>query len=272
MIRITSSIHNHCTHCDGENTPREMIETAISKGFTDFGFSSHSYIECLRVPQDLYDEESYRKEIFALKKEYEGKIRIYCGLELEYASLPRTDCGYDYILDSVHELVVDGECHSLARGQSYFEKTLKDVYGDGYKLADAYYDTVSQMIQERHPKVCCHFDLVTKYNDNMRYFDESSKRYLSKLYDALDFAIKNDVILELNYGAIPRKYRTIPSPPPYVLPFLKEKGARLLVGNDCHEKEFIDFGLQEGVELLLDNGFKCITVYENGEYIDKPIK
>ena len=272
MIRLTSSIHNHCSHCDGENTPREMIELAISKGFTDFGFSSHSYIECLNVPQDLYDEESYRKDIFALKKEYEGKIRVYCGLELEYYSLPRTGCGYDYILDSVHELYVGGECHSLARGKSYYEKTLREVCGgDGYKLVDIYYDTVSQMIQDRKPEVCCHFDLVTKYNDNMRYFDESDKRYLSKLYDTLDFAIKNDVIIELNYGAIPRQYRTVPSPPPYALPFLKERGARILISNDCHANDFIDFGLCDGVKLLVDNGFKCVTVYENGKYVEKPL-
>ena len=39
----TQNLHTHCTHCDGKDTPEEMIETALSLGFTGLGFSAHSY-------------------------------------------------------------------------------------------------------------------------------------------------------------------------------------------------------------------------------------
>ena len=42
-MKITSTLHNHCTMCDGKNTADEMISAAIEAGFTDFGMSCHGY-------------------------------------------------------------------------------------------------------------------------------------------------------------------------------------------------------------------------------------
>ena len=42
-MRLTSSTHNHTNLCDGRNTPEEMARAALEAGFTDFGFSGHSY-------------------------------------------------------------------------------------------------------------------------------------------------------------------------------------------------------------------------------------
>ena len=42
-MRLTSSTHNHTNLCDGRNTPDEMARAALEAGFTDFGFSGHSY-------------------------------------------------------------------------------------------------------------------------------------------------------------------------------------------------------------------------------------
>lgn len=272
MIKVTSSIHNHCTYCDGKNTPHEMAEYAYKAGFTDFGFSSHSRIEVITEHWNTRDEEGYKRAITALKKEYEGKMRIYCGLEVDFCSLPRFDKGYDYLIDSVHLLHVNGTYYGVDESAEKFEQCIKEAFGgDGYKMTKVYYDTVCRMIEERKPKLLCHIDLVTKFNDGMRYFDESDKRYLNPLYEAISLAIDNGSVIEVNYGAIARGCKTTPYPASYLLPLLKEKKARLLIGADCHNRDFINFGFSEGVKLLKENGFKAITVYENGEYIDKPI-
>lgn len=271
-MKITSSIHNHCTHCDGKNTPREMVESAIQAGFTDFGFSSHSHIELIPSDWSMSDEDAYKKEIFSLKKEYEGKINLYCGLEVEYCSQKRDGKGYDYLIDSVHELNVAGKYYSVDGSPKGFKEAIDEGFGgDGYKLSKAYYDTVCRMIEDRSPKLVCHFDIVTKFNDGMKFFDEADKRYLGPLYEALSYAIESKSIIELNFGAVARKCKTTPYPASYTLPYLRQNGARILIGSDCHDKNFVNFGFSEGVELLLANGFKTVTVYENGEYVDKPL-
>ena len=271
-MRITSSIHNHCTYCDGKNTPREMVEAAIKAGFTDFGFSSHSRIEVITESWNTRDEDGYRKEILALKKEYADKINLYCGLEVDYYSLPRFDKGYDYLIDSVHLLKADGKYYGVDESASKLEECIKEAFqGDCYKMTKVYYDTVCRMIEERKPELLCHVDLVTKFNDGMRFFDEGDKRYLLPLFDTLYLAVKSGAVIEVNYGAIARGCKTTPYPASYLLPFLKERKARLLIGADCHNSDFISFGFSDGAKLLKENGFKAITVYENGEYIDKPL-
>ncbi len=272
MLKVRSSIHNHCTFCDGKNTAEEMILSAIKAGFTDFGMSSHSPIECCKNGWSMRDEEGYKKELFALKEKYKNEIRVYCGIEVDYYTLPRENAGYDYLIDSVHKLYVGGKYYAVDSNIDYFRDTLKEAFGgDGYKMAKEYYDHVKRLIDEKNPKLLCHVDLVTKFNDGYVFFDESDKRYLSEVYSALDFALEKDCVIEVNYGAIARKCKTTPYPAAYLLGFLKEKGARLLIGGDCHSAEFIDFGFREGVELLKAHGIDRVTVFEKGEYVEKGI-
>lgn len=271
-MKIRSSIHNHCTFCDGNHSAEEMVLTAIEKGFTDFGLSSHCPIECLGPNWTLKNEDEYRKTVLELKEKYKDKIRVYCGLEMDFYSNSREGKGYDYLIDSVHELFKDGEHFSVDHSPECFEILLNVFSGDGYKASKLYYDTVKAMLSERDVKVLCHVDLVTKFNDGYKYFDEGDERYLREVYSTLDYAIEKDAIIEVNYGAIARKCKKTPYPAAYLLNFLREKSAKLLIGADCHNKDYLSFGFQEGEDLLLSYGFDHVYVYENGEYKELGLK
>ena len=94
---VTASSHNHCTHCDGRATAREMAEAACKAGFSDFGFSCHSDLFCARL-----DEEAYIRDIRALAREYAGRLRIALGVEQDlYKPVARREA-FDYVLGSVH--------------------------------------------------------------------------------------------------------------------------------------------------------------------------
>ena len=58
-MKITSTIHNHSTLCDGKSPPEQMINTAIAAGFADFGFSGHSYAP-FDLAYSIKDEAAYR--------------------------------------------------------------------------------------------------------------------------------------------------------------------------------------------------------------------
>jgi histidinol-phosphatase (PHP family) len=77
-----SNLHTHTTYCDGMNTPREMADAAIMKGFRTLGFSGHvpapfdpSY--CMTPLGAL----AYKEEVRRLGEEYAGRIKIYLGVE-----------------------------------------------------------------------------------------------------------------------------------------------------------------------------------------------
>ena len=43
-MKYLQNLHTHTTYCDGRNTAEEMVQKALSLGFTSIGFSGHSYM------------------------------------------------------------------------------------------------------------------------------------------------------------------------------------------------------------------------------------
>ena len=55
-------LHVHTTFSDGENTPEEMVLSAISLGLDTIGFSDHAYME-RNIRYCMTDEDGYKAEI-----------------------------------------------------------------------------------------------------------------------------------------------------------------------------------------------------------------
>jgi DNA polymerase (family 10) len=89
---IVAELHCHSTWSDGRGTMREMVEAALSRGRKVITISDHSY--SLGIANGLQVErlEEQRKEIDALRVEYEGRIKILHGTEMEI----RADGGLDF--------------------------------------------------------------------------------------------------------------------------------------------------------------------------------
>ncbi len=97
-MNAKSNLHTHSVYCDGKDTPRRLVETALEKGFGTLGFSGHSHTDfdeswCMSRENTLL----YRGEIARLKEEYAGRIRILCGVEQDYYS-DASPAGYDYVI------------------------------------------------------------------------------------------------------------------------------------------------------------------------------
>jgi len=120
-----ADFHVHTRFCDGANTVREMVESAIEKGLSAIGFSAHSYTffdesYCMKKEQT----EQYKAEVLACKEEYRDKIRVLLGIEQDlYSDMP-TD-GYDYVIGSVHYLKKDGAYYSVDSSAEGFQKWQK---------------------------------------------------------------------------------------------------------------------------------------------------
>ena len=105
-----SNLHTHTVFSDGKGTVRENIESAIKKNMLSLGFSDHSFTACdTSYCMMLEDYEKYCLEVKALAKEYEDKIPVFLGLEMDYYSeIDRSM--FDYIIASVHYIVRNGVC------------------------------------------------------------------------------------------------------------------------------------------------------------------
>lgn len=269
---ILSNVHTHSTYCDGKNSPEEMVKTAISKGFLSLGFSGHAYTPhdneyCMTPDATL----KYIDEINLLKEKYKDKIEIYLGCECDLYSLidrPR----YDYIIGSVHYAKSDeGGLFSVDNTEDITSVFVNDHFGGSYlKFVRAYFEAVAQ-IGKVNPDIVGHFDLVTKFNEGNKYFDENSKEYLDLAFDAIDAVTPYCDLFEVNTGAISRGYKTVPYPAFPILKRLYDKGARITLTSDCHNADFLDCNFKESIEILKNAGFKSSYCLLGGKFIEQPL-
>lgn len=253
-------LHTHCTFCDGVSSPREMVKSAVSKGFSALGFSSHSFTPfdtgyCMNPDT----EKEYVKAVLSLREEYSGQIDIFLGCEQDIYSEIGT--GYDYIIGSVHYInVCDGTYMPVDLSKQAFTDGVNSFFGGNYyKAAKEYFKTVSELPEKTSCDIAGHIDLIAKFNDG-KLFDEEDKRFLSPALEAADALIKRDIIIEVNTGAISRGYRKIPYPSKKILMHIAEKKGRIVLSGDCHDAVSLGEHFGFAVQFAKSCGFKTAWV------------
>ena len=82
---MKTNFHTHSTWCDGRNTPEEMAEAAVAKGFSALGFSSHALLpgrqEGMLSPETI---SGYAADVRAVRDRHAGEIKIFLGVEADY--------------------------------------------------------------------------------------------------------------------------------------------------------------------------------------------
>lgn len=239
----------HTTFCDGKNTPREMVEAGINKGFQTIGFSGHSHT--------FFDEtwcmtkegtKAYIKEIEQLKLEYCSKIEILCGIEQDYYSEMSVD-RYDYVIGSVHYLKKEGVYLPIDESKEILLDIVRDFYaGDIYGLVEDYYLTLADVGRKTQCNIIGHFDLITKFNENNELFNEDNDRYKKAYLLALNQLNCNHYLFEINTGCVSRGYKSTPYPSIAILEEIKKRKGRVILTSDSHDTSGIGYDFDKWFE------------------------
>ena len=258
-MNIRSDFHVHSTYCDGRDTPSEMAERAYRLGFHTLGFSSHSAdYSGLEICMDEARAASYRREIYELRDQYDGKMNILCGLELDYNS-DMDGSAYDYVIGSVHNLYADGKYRVIDHTAEDFAALLKEHFrGSVHRLAEAYYACVADVARKTKADIIGHLDLITKFQDRLPL--PMDERYLAYAYEAIHTLIPYGKPFEINVGAITRGYRTTPYPADVLLREIYQCGGSIIFTGDCHDRRWLGQGFAGAVDLAKACGFT--------EYVD----
>lgn len=233
--------HTHTTFSDGANTVDETVQQAIALGMTVIGFSDHSKNEW-SLDYCMHDEAGYRAAVAAAKRKYADIITVLCGIEQEWFSGKAT--GYDYSIGSVHLLKTPDGYRDVDATAAIQKETVDTFFdGDFYRYTKAYFETVAGLNQTVDPTVIGHFDLVAKFNEQERLFDENDPRYLVPAIDAIHtLCEKKGTVFEINTGALPRGARCTPYPAPVFLREIKAAGGKILFSSDSHKADTLLFG------------------------------
>jgi histidinol-phosphatase (PHP family) len=266
-LYIKQNLHTHTTYADGRDTPEELIREAIARGFDSLGFSEHARVPYSSYPSQLTKEKAvrYQNEIGELKKTWEGRISLFCGLEDDFYADTELN-GYDYLIGSVHYLDCGGRVATFDCGLEETGRYIDEYFGgDGLAYAKRYFETVASLPEKASYDILGHFDLIVKNNERGNFIDVTSKEYLTLGLEAIH-ALKGRIpFFEVNTGAIARGYRTLPYPQAELCRELLTCGFGAVITSDCHDGRYLDCCFEEAREFLAAQGFSSRWVLtENG--------
>lgn len=231
----TKDFHNHTTFSDGKKTPEQTVLEAIEKGLKTVGISDHSFVAfdpdyCMK-PEKIGE---YIGEIQRLKEKYADKIEILCGIEQDiFSGVPEGD--FDYVIGSVHYIKAGEEYIPVDATAAHLKQGADKYFGgDIYALIEEYYRLVGTLPEKTGADIVGHFDLITKFQEKEKLFDEQNERYTRAWQAAADKLLSAGLRFEINSGAISRGYRTTPYPAKEIKEYILQNGGKFVRGSDSH--------------------------------------
>lgn len=248
---ITSDLHMHTTWCDGKSSAEEMVVSAIEKGLKTVGVCVHSYTD-LDLTYCIKQEKikPFQQEMARLKEKYADKITVLCGVEQDFISNQPLD-GFDYAIGSLHYFIVGDKLYHVDNSRDYFVDAVDKVFGgDYYSACENYFSNLSKVIEKTGADIIGHFDLVSKFNEGGKFFDEEHPRYVKAWQSAADLLIRHGKPFEINFGGISRGYKTMPYPSIKMIEYIRDKGGKFCFSSDAHKKENVAFGYEEWIHKI----------------------
>lgn len=274
-----TNYHSHCLYCDGRADMASFARFAISKGFTAYGYSSHAPLPFPTAWTMEWDRmDDYLNEFSRLKSQYEGRLELYVGLEIDYlneeshpAAARFQDLPLDYRIGSVHLLqnakgeVVDADLSP----ERFAQMVEKHFHGNLENAVRQYFDRSERMLQLGGFDILGHADKVHYNAEWYRPHITEEDWYIHLVRTHLTEAVRRGYLIEINtkaYDSLGVFY-----PDVHYFPFLHELGARVVVNSDAHYPDLINAGRREALQALVRAGFTTVAELHGGEWRDVPI-
>lgn len=246
-----------------------MIERAVELGLSAYAVTDHC--ECNR----WYSEEHYPNAttyryfnfgkdfensvsaVTKLKKEYDGKLNLICGVEMGQGNQERdvaekiiNDKRLDFIIGSVHQLPETEDFAFI----EYQEMTKNEMQ----RLIEKYFLEVYNHCLWGGFDILGHLTYPLRYmcvKMNMNRCDE----IIREIFKAI---IQREKGIEINTSGIRQKYGK-PFPDLKYVKMYRELGGEILsVGSDAHCVTDLGKGIIEGCEIAKKAGFKYLCYFK----------
>ena len=268
-----ANFHTHTTFCDGHSSAEDMVVTAIKKGFSLLGFSSHCmypFSSSWHIPVNSI--EAYCSEICRLKEAYKNQIEIKLGFEADYIAditVPDKNTGYkefkpDFLIGSVHYIVKEGGNFTVDDSGDNVRASLEKFYtkdGDWTTLdwrsyVHDYFEAERRMLEKASFDIIGHPDLIRMRNTLLHYMNENESYYKEEVRLTADAIARAGVIAEINTGAIARGNMDSLYPSDYFLGLLYERGVPVCINSDAHDAKNLDAAFDRAAETAKKIGYK----------------
>lgn len=279
-----SNFHSHCTFCDGRSHPEDYVKFALSQNFRAYGFSSHSPLPFETFwNMSALDMPEYLNEITRLKENYNDRLEIYTGLEIDYlddsynASIPYfQSLPLDFRISSVHFIpwkkpLSEINMTCIDGSSVEFLTAIEERYqGNIRSIVKDFYHSSMRMVELGGFDIVGHMDKIYLNASKHPDFDSKADWY-HKLAEAyIDLIAEKGLIVEINTKNYLRKRQTFPHTDLFSL--LYKHHIPVMVNTDSHFPDLINAGRADVLNLLKATGYQTTRELVAGKWEDLEIE
>ncbi|MBK8809073.1 MAG: hypothetical protein IPO21_21560 [Bacteroidales bacterium] len=148
-----------------------------------------------------------------------------------------------------------------------FLKGVNEIFNkDGKKIVTRYYQLVEDMINTLNPPIIGHLDKIKMFNINESFFSEKDTWYHEIVERLLDILAEKKIVMEINTRGFYKKNVRKFYPSPWIMNEAKKRNVPVMINSDCHHPEEMIKSYKMAAELLLDCGYKKLTIMKAGEW------
>ena len=272
MVLIDCHTHTQFS-VDSEADINACIARAAELGLAAYAITDHC--ECNRwYSKDHYpgetvypyfdfgkDFESSVSAVTELKKRWEGKLELICGVELgqathdfDVAERVVTDERLDFVLGSMHQLPKTEDFCFI----DYNEMSLDEING----LCERYFLEILKLCQWGKFDILAHLTYFLRYIKGGYGIDVDISRYNEIIAESFRELIAKDKGLEINTSGLRQGFGDTFPDIKYVRLFRDLGGELLSVGSDSHTVADIGANVAEGVKMAREAGFSRLTYFK----------
>ena len=263
---ILADQHMHSSFSADSQAPlKDMVESAISKGFTQINITEHNDFDA--PPSEKYPEgawdlnvDSYLYDLLNLREQYKDKITIGFGIEL---GLQECCFRKNAVLSHSHEFdFIIGSIHMVGGVDTYDPK-----FFEGRSVKEAVTEYYESML--RNLKQFTNFDVLGHMDYIARTVPGGEAAFNSMDYknftdEVINILLENEKGIEINTSAIYKRGMHEPNPCRDIIKAYKDKGGEIItVGSDAHKPSDIGLAFDKAYEILTDCGFRYYSVFKD---------
>jgi histidinol-phosphatase (PHP family) len=245
---------------DSKAKPREICQAALDLGLREIAITDHYSFAPYSPNHRFFRPEDYFRTWTDLQKEYQGRLTIRIGLELdEFANFPAES---NHMVRSFPWDFVIGSTHDLEGGtlRTYLRK-----YKDPHQATAAYYKALILAVQLGNFHVLAHFDLIKRYIADEGYTPVNHSDYLPQIDEIFSMIIARSIALEVNTsGLFQACGETFPSTA-LLKRYYKAGGRLITLGSDAHSPDKLSQGFGPVIGQLKDMGFPGLVSFSQGK-------
>ncbi|MCD7723068.1 MAG: histidinol-phosphatase HisJ family protein [Clostridiales bacterium] len=261
-------MHTHSDNSfDGNHSCMYVCEMAVQNKLKGIAITDHCEIDSKDLDFRAFCLNQYMETLKA-KNIFKGKIDVMQGLEIGQAIYNKPLA--DKILSQYNYDFVLGSLHNFENEQDFYFLDYRGVDIDA--LLARYFDGILELCRWGNFDSLAHLTYPLRYIYKQLNIYADLSTHIEKIEEILSTLIKNNKALEINTSGLFMEISdTLPGK--YIIKLFKKLGGKYItIGSDAHFAEKTGQGIEIGMRIAYECGFKNITVYKNHEPIAIEIK